>query len=158
MNQETVVILDNIRSAHNVGSIFRTADGAGVAKIFLLGYTPAPLDRFGRQQTEIKKTSLGASESVAWESIKNEAVPALLARLKADGFTIVSVEQAVNSISLHEFQMPEKACYILGNEIDGVSESLLRESDQIVEIPMQGQKESLNVAVTAGVVLFNSKH
>jgi len=150
-----IIILDNIRSAHNVGSIFRTADGAGVLKIYLLGYTPVPIDRFGRVQKEIAKTSLGANELLEWEQVSDKDAPALLARLKAEDFKIISVEQAVDSQSLDEFNTPEKVAYILGNEIDGVGKNLLDLSDIILEIPMKGKKESLNVAVTTGIVLFH---
>ena len=137
-----------------MGSIFRTADGAGVEKIFLGGYTPTPIDRFGRTQPEIQKTSLGASETVPWESVSDEAAPALLAQLKSEGFQIVSVEQDPKSVSIYEFKPTEKVCYIFGNEIGGVRKEILDLSDKIIEIPMRGSKESLNVGVSAGVVLF----
>lgn len=152
-----ILILDNIRSAHNVGSIFRTADGAGVEKIYLLGYTPTPIDRFGRPQPEIVKTSLGASEVIPFEHIENEDKEKLIERLKREGFVIVAVEQTSDSVSLYEFAVPSKVCYILGNEIEGVSEKLLALADTAVEIPMSGQKESLNVSVTAGIALFHRK-
>ena len=148
------LLLDNIRSAHNVGSIFRTADGAGVEKIWLVGYTPTPTDRFGREQPEIKKTSLGASETVPWEHLDNEAVLEKMSELKKEEVEIVAVEQTLDAISIHDFTSPEKAVYILGNEIDGVSKPLLELADTVVEIPMLGQKESLNVSVVAGVALF----
>lgn len=155
MSRQTVILLDNIRSAHNVGSIFRTADGAGVKKIYLGGYTPTPIDRFGREVGEIKKTSLGASETISWEQVKEDDIPDLLDKLKADGFEIVALEQAPDSISLHDFKLPEKVCYIFGNEVDGIRPELLAIADRVVEIPMLGQKESLNVSVTAGIVLFH---
>lgn len=150
------VILDNIRSAHNVGSIFRTADGAGVEKIYLVGTTPSPCDRFGREVPEIKKTSLGATEFVEWEWITDEAVPALTDTLTQTGFYIVAVEQHKNAVSLYDFTAPEKVCYIFGNEVNGVGKDLLASADQIVEIPMRGSKESLNVSVTAGILLFKN--
>lgn len=151
---QKILILDHIRSAHNVGSIFRTADGAGVSKIYLLGYTPTPTDRFGREQTEIAKTSLGASREVAWESLETEESIDLMAKLRTEGFTIVAVEQADNSVNLADFGVPKKVCYILGNEVDGVNKELIRLADTVVEISMLGTKESLNVSVTAGIVLF----
>lgn len=150
-----VLILDNIRSAHNVGSIFRTADGAGVEKIYLVGYTPTPIDRFGRVQPEITKTSLGASEVVPWEQVKNEDVASLISKLKKESFKVVAIEQAPTSIRLADFSVPDKVVYILGNEIDGVGEEFLSLADQVVEIPMLGHKESLNVGVSAGIVLFH---
>lgn len=152
---QKIIILDNIRSAHNVGSIFRTADGAGVGKIYLLGYTPTPVDRFGRPQPEIAKTSLGASEVIPFEHIENTDTENLIERLKQEGFQIVAVEQTPSSVSLYDFTVPPKVCYIVGNEIDGVSEELLSLADTAVEIPMEGKKESLNVSVTAGIVLFH---
>ena len=150
---EKVVILYNIRSAHNVGSIFRTCDGAGVSKIYLAGYTPAPIDRFGRVQSEIEKTSLGAILNVAWETIKKPE--GLFDRLRNKGFQIISVEQHSGSVSLHDFKPNQKTVYIFGNEIDGVSDGICKESDVILEIPMHGKKESLNVGVSAGIVLFH---
>lgn len=154
--KKTIIILDNIRSAHNVGSAFRTADGAGVEKIYLLGTTASPRDRFGREVAEIKKTSLGASEMVPWEHIDNEDTESLLLRLKSEGFGLVAVEQTPISISLFDFTPSEKTCYIFGNEIDGVGQSILDKVDKAIEIPMKGQKESLNVSVTVGIVLFQN--
>ena len=154
------IILDNIRSAHNVGSIFRSSDGAGVEKIYLVGPTPTPVDRFGRPQPEIVKTSLGASESLAWEHVGDagsESVAqslSLITQLKAEGFSIVAVEQSVNSVSFYDFEVPEKVVYIMGAEVEGVHQELIDAADVVVEIPMIGMKESLNVSVTAGIVLF----
>lgn len=156
MKKQTIVLLDNIRSSHNVGSIFRTADGAGVSKLYLAGTTPAPVDRFGRVVNEIKKTSLGASEMMDWESVSDEGAQSKLAHLKAEGNQIVAIEQTEHAVSLYEFTPQPKTCFIFGNEIDGVSRELLEMSDIIVEIPMQGTKESLNVSVTAGIALFHS--
>jgi 23S rRNA (guanosine2251-2'-O)-methyltransferase len=146
------LILENIRSAYNVGAMFRTSDGAGVSKIFLIGYTPAPLDRFGRPQSEIEKTSLGASKTVEWE-YSTDITP-VLERLKQEGVTIVAVEQTKDSIPLKDFVVPEKVAYIVGNEIDGVSQEALSLSGTVVELPMLGSKESLNVSVTAGIILY----
>lgn len=150
-----IIVLDNIRSAHNVGSIFRTCDGAGVSKVLLGGYTPAPIDRFGRVQPEIKKTSLGASETIPYESYKDDALLTKLHSLQEYGYQLVAVEQTERSVSIHDFSPDEKVCYVFGNEIEGVSQQLLTLSDQIVEIPMLGKKESLNVGVAVGVVLFS---
>jgi len=151
---DKIIILDNIRSAHNVGSIFRTADGAGVKKIYLLGYTPAPIDRFGRKQTEIAKTSLDASEFVSWESVPSGSELSLIQTLKSAGYQIVAVEQSPQAVDFYNFKVPDKVCYILGNEVNGVGEELLKVVDTIVEIPMAGKKESLNVSVTTGIILF----
>lgn len=151
---EIYVWLDNVRSALNVGSIFRTADGAGVTEIVLGGYTPTPTDRFGRTQEEIKKTSLGASELISWEKVEDKDIEEKIRELKEQGFEIVSVEQTDNSISIYDFKPSSKVCYIFGNEIDGVRQEILYLSDKIIEIPMKGKKESLNVGVSVGIVLF----
>ena len=147
------ILLHNIRSAHNVGSIFRTADGAGVGRIYLSGYTPRPLDRFGRVQPEIEKTSLGASAIVPWEDLKNDPLPTLQELTRA-GVTVVAIEQDPRAVSLYDFTPPEDVVYVFGNEIEGVSSELLDVADVIVEIPMHGTKESLNVSVAAGIILF----
>lgn len=157
---EKQVILYNIRSAHNVGSVFRTSDGAGVNKIYLVGPTPLPTDRFGRVQPEIKKTSLGASESVAWEQVGQaddeslKETSELIVRLQAEGFVVIAIEQSEESQSFYDYSVPEKVVYIFGNEVHGVPKEILEVCDLAVEIPMKGMKESLNVSVTAGVVLF----
>jgi 23S rRNA (guanosine2251-2'-O)-methyltransferase len=151
---EKILVLDNIRSAHNVGSLFRTADGAGVSKIFLVGYTPTPIDRFGRVQPEIEKTSLGASHTVAWESNTDAEIVTSLQELKQQGFEIVALEQTTQAEDISTFSAPSRVVYILGNEIDGVCESLLSLATKHVFIPMHGVKESLNVSVAGGVILF----
>ena len=158
--QSVRIILDNIRSAHNVGSIFRTSDGAGVERIYLCGITPAPTDRFGRLNPEIKKTSLGATDTVAWEQVGDgcdlatKKVLALIEELKRQGTTIVAVEQHPEAIELFAFTAPSKVVYILGAEVDGVQAEVLEKADIKLEIPMAGKKESLNVSVAAGIVLF----
>lgn len=148
-----ILILENIRSAYNVGAMFRTADAAGVDKIYLVGYTPTPIDRFGRTQAEIKKTSLGASETVAWEHRTD--IVELVEDLKTQGVEVVAVELGEGSISLPKYQVPERVAYILGNEVEGVTELALQASSVAVEIPMLGTKESLNVSVSAGIVLYH---
>lgn len=147
------LILPDIRSAYNVGAMFRTADGAGVAKIYLSGYTPQPIDRFGREQGEIDKTSLGASKTMPWEYVDN--LPQLLVDLRQRGVTVVAVEQSANSVSLCDFTAPESVAYVLGNEVDGVPVHIQQLCDVVLELPMLGQKESLNVATTAGIVLYH---
>ena len=147
------IILEDIRSAYNVGAIFRTADGSGVAKVFLTGYTPEPIDRFGRPQPEIKKTSLGASETMPWEKV--ESLSEFIIQLKSEEVTVIAVEQVEGSVMLADFVEPEKVAYILGNEVDGVSKEACALADKIVELPMLGNKESLNVSVTAGIVMYH---
>ncbi|HMA79216.1 MAG TPA: TrmH family RNA methyltransferase [Candidatus Paceibacterota bacterium] len=148
------LFLNNIRSAHNVGAIFRTADGAGVEHVYLGGYTPTPIDRFGRRQPQIAKTSLGASETVPWEAVPIGEEVAVLRALQDAGFAVVAVEQAVDSVSLYEFVPPARVVYVLGNEVAGVDSAILDVADTVLEIPLRGVKESLNVATTGGIVLF----
>ena len=148
------IILHNIRSAQNVGAIFRTADAVGVEKIYLTGYTPAPLDRFGRADSKIAKTALGAEKSVSWESCKS--VGALIKRLKKNGVRIVAGEQSSNAVSCTRWKPKFPLAIILGNEVLGVSPAILRVCDEVVEIPMRGKKESLNVSVAAGILLFKA--
>src|SRR3989344_6890236 len=146
------VLLHNVRSAHNVGSIFRTADAAGVTKIFLSGYTPAPLDRFKRANKEIAKTALGAERFLTWEYAPNPA--SLLKRLRKEGWKIVGIEQDARSRDYREFRSEAPTAFVFGNEVRGLSKALRDACDELLEIPMKGKKESLNVAVTAGIVLF----
>ena len=150
------VILNNIRSAHNVGSIFRTADGAGVSKIYITGYTPAPYDRFGREQKEILKTSLGATHTVPFEVFEN--IHELIEQLKNEGVAIVSVEQTPTAVAYKTFVPKGDTAFIFGNEITGVEESVLALSDKHIMLPMGGAKESLNVSVCAGIILFHFKN
>lgn len=150
---ERVVILHNIRSAHNVGSIFRTADGAGVGTIYLIGHTPTPVDRFGRPQKEIAKTSLGASEFIPWEH--HEAVEPVIKNLQEEGVYVVAVEQHEDAIDYKKFKTDKQVAYIFGNEVGGVPDVVCARCDAVIEIPMHGKKESLNVSVSAGVVLFH---
>ena len=150
--REKILILENIRSTHNVGSIFRTADSVGISKIYLAGYTPSPIDRFGRKRKDIAKSALGAEESVEWESV--EDAKEIVGKLKKDGFQTISLEQSDNSVDYKNIEVKEKMVVVLGNEVDGVSEGVLKESDVVAEIPMKGEKESLNVSVATGVFLF----
>jgi len=146
------LILHNIRSTHNVGSIFRTADAAGVSKIYLVGYTPTPLDRFGRPRKDIAKVALGAEKEIPWEHFSN--IKTLLKKLKKEKTQIVALEQAENSIDYKTFKPKNSLALILGNEVGGVEKDVLKLCDKVIEIPMGGKKESLNVSVAAGVVLF----
>lgn len=148
------IILHDIRSAQNVGAIFRTADAVGVQKIYLTGYTPAPLDRFKRVDSKIAKTALGAEKTIPWESYKS--VGALIKRLKKSGVHIVAGEQSPSAVSSTKWKPQFPLAIILGNEVLGVSSAILRACDEIVEIPMRGEKESLNVSVSAGIILFKA--
>ncbi len=140
------VVLNNIRSLHNVGSIFRTADGAGVEKIWLCGITGYP------PQGGIAKTSLGAENHVPWEYRENGA--ALLKELKGQGYQIVLLEQMQGAVAHDKFIPKSPICLVIGNEISGVSDILLELCDAAVEIDMAGVKNSLNVAVAFGVMAY----
>lgn len=150
----TNLILHNIRSNHNVGSIFRTADAVGVSKIYLVGITPSPIDRFGREVQEISKTALGAEKTISFESVKN--FKTLVARLKKEGFKIIAIEQSEHSVDYKKVKNKkgEKVVFVLGPEVDGLTKKELELCDMVAEIPMKGGKESLNVSVATGVALF----
>jgi tRNA G18 (ribose-2'-O)-methylase SpoU len=143
-----VLVLDNIRSLSNVGTFFRTADAFNVEKIYICGITAQPPHR------EIQKTALGATESVEWEYI--EHIADLLPKLKAQDYTICSVEQTEQTKMLHETNVYQDGKYalIMGNEVEGVQQSVIDASDWIIEVPQFGTKHSLNVSVCAGVVLW----
>ncbi len=147
------LLLHNIRSTHNVGAILRTADAVGVAKVYFSGYTPAPIDRFGRSRSDIAKASLGAEKSVEWETV--ESPIELIKKLKKDKYTILSLEQDSKSIDYREVKLKNNTLLIVGNEVDGVEKDILDLSDEILEIPMFGKKESLNVSVATGIVLYS---
>lgn len=147
-----VLILENLRSVENTGSIFRTAEGLGVSKIILVGTTPTPVDRFGRKRADFAKVSLGAEEMLEWEYAK-EIAP-VLKDLREQVFQIISLEQTDASIDLKSFKPESQFALIVGNEVDGVSKEALELSDKVVEIEMLGEKESLNVSVSTGIALF----
>ncbi len=153
---EIVVMLENIRSAHNVGAFFRICDGVGVKMLYLIGYTPEPNDRFGRVRADIVKTSLGATETVPFLSVE-DPLP-LIGELKEKGYEIIIVEQTAKSIPYHLFKPTSERCvFIFGNEVDGVSPQLCAVGDTHINVPMNGEKESLNVSVCGGVVLFSAR-
>ncbi|MVN21537.1 RNA methyltransferase [Mucilaginibacter arboris] len=143
------VVLDSVRSMHNVGSVFRTADGFAVEQIILCGITAQPPHR------EIEKTALGATQSVSWSYFST--VKEALQQLREKGYQIIAVEQAENSISLNEYQ-PEndkKYALIFGNEVNGVSDEAMQMIDACIEIPQFGTKHSFNIVVSAGIVLWD---
>jgi 23S rRNA (guanosine2251-2'-O)-methyltransferase len=155
-NINRVVILNNIRSNENVGSIFRTADAAGISKIILCGYTPAPTDRFGRENKGLTKASLGAEKFVEWE--KEESLEKSVKKLKDfSAFKIIAIEQDKKAINYKKIKniKSKNLALVFGNEVDGLSKQDLKLCDIVAEIPMCGQKESLNVAVCAGIVLYS---
>jgi len=144
------VVVDNIRSSENVGSIFRTSDALGVEKIFLCGISPTPASSAGRSENEkLAKTALGAEKTVAWEHHKQ--LWRLLKTLKKQGVFITALEQTRESISLEKFRPKFPLALVIGHEVKGVSSSALKLADAIIEISMHGKKESLNVSVAFGI-------
>jgi len=150
MKKELYIILHNVRSRFNVGSVFRTADGAGVSKIYLGGITPSP------PHPKIAKVSLGAEEYVLHETIWHTY--RLIDKLKKQGIKIVAVEQAKNSIAYYKFKPKFPLAIIMGSETKGLSKAILKRCDTIIEIPMHGKKESLNVATACGIIAFYIKN
>jgi 23S rRNA (guanosine2251-2'-O)-methyltransferase len=144
-----VVILDSVRSMHNVGSIFRTSDGFAVEKIYLCGITGQPPHR------EIEKTALGATHSVDWEYVVD--ITEVISRLKAENYQILAIEQAAGSVMLNEFEADPDGRYalIFGNEVHGVSDEAMQMMDTCIEIPQFGTKHSFNIVVSAGIVLWD---
>jgi tRNA G18 (ribose-2'-O)-methylase SpoU len=149
---KNILILHNIRSVENVGAMFRTADAAGIGKIYLTGYTPAPLDRFGRKRKDLAKSALGAEEFVSWETKKS--LPALIKQLKSQKYYLIAIEQAKNSVDYKKIKPKNKNAFLVGAEVEGIEPKILKLCDAIAEIPMRGKKESLNVSVSLGVALF----
>ena len=141
-----IVVLENVRSAYNVGSVFRTADAFLLEAVYLCGYTAFPPHK------EIRKTALGAEETVHWKHFKKTADA--LEELRTSGFRIYSVEQAENSVLLQQLEQEERIAVVFGNEVTGVDEATIALTDGCIEIPQLGMKHSLNVSVAAGVVLW----
>jgi 23S rRNA (guanosine2251-2'-O)-methyltransferase len=152
-----VAILHDIRSIHNVGSVFRTADGAGFEKLYLCGITPSPLDRFGKIRPDFAKVSLGAEKGVAWESAPDAR--AVIGKLKKEGWTVVALEQAKDAVLYYKFRpgKNKKVALVVGNEVLGIPGPVLALADAVLEIPMFGKKESLNVVVAFGIAAYRLK-
>lgn len=146
---EKVVVLDNIRSIYNTGSVFRTADALGVNKIYLCGTTPAPTDRFGRKRKDLAKVALGAEDYIDWEYFENTMD--VLKKIKKEKFQTIAIEQDKKSVNIKKVRPKYPVAIIIGNEVDGVSKEILELCDIIAEIPMDGKKESLNVSVAFGI-------
>jgi 23S rRNA (guanosine2251-2'-O)-methyltransferase len=149
-------ILHNIRSVHNVGSMFRTADVAGIEKLYLVGTTPTPLDQFDRLRNDFAKVSLGAETSVEWEYAKTLAP--LLARLHNKNFYLIGIEQDAHAQAYAQWKtrvQQARLAFVVGNEVRGLSRAMLGRCDTILTIPMHGTKESLNVSVAFGVIAFH---
>lgn len=150
--KNNILILPDIRSALNVGAIFRTADAVGISKIYLTGYTPTPIDKFGRVRKDIAKSALGAEKTVSWEYKKG--LLALISKLKKEGYFIIAIEQDKNSVDYKKVKLKERNVFIVGTEVSGLPKKILDKCDIIAEIPMKGKKESLNVSVACGISLF----
>ncbi len=150
--REVAVLLHNIRSTHNVGSIFRTSDALGISKIYLSGYTPQPVDKFKRERRDIAKVSLGAEKSIPWEY--SEDPEKIIKKMKKEKYQIVGIEQSENSVDYKKVKIENKVLFVVGNEVDGIEKKLQKHCDVIAEIPMRGEKESLNVSVAFGVAIF----
>jgi 23S rRNA (guanosine2251-2'-O)-methyltransferase len=144
-----VVVLDNIRSLNNIGSVFRTSDAMAIEAVYLCGITAKPPHR------EINKTALGATESVVWEYFDRTELA--VEKLKDKGYTIVSIEQTENSTYLNDYKVKkdQKLAIIMGHEVHGVAQEIIDLSDDVIEIPQKGTKHSLNISVTTGVVLWD---
>lgn len=149
-----VVILDNLRSVYNVGSIFRTANAVGIKKIYLCGTTPTPIDKKGARRKDFAKVALGAEDTVHWEYA--ESTFACVAKLKSEHHYIIALEQHEASVDYKTVNIAgkEKFALVVGNEVGGVSKEVLAESDVVAEIPMRGTKESLNVTIAFGVAVY----
>ena len=143
-----VVVLDEVRSMHNVGSVFRTSDGFLIESIYLCGLTPQPPHR------DIQKTALGATETVAWKHVIS--TQQAIDELKQKGFTVIAIEQVHNSIPLHQFKIDKSKKYaiVFGHEVNGVQEEIINQCDFSIEIPQLGSKHSLNISVSAGMVIW----
>lgn len=150
--REVQVLIHDIRSTHNVGSIFRTSDAVGVGKIYISGFSPTPQDKFGRPRRDVAKVSLGAEKTIPWEY--TDSVIPLIKKLKKEGFEIVGLEQSEKSVDYKKFKSKKPILFIVGSEVEGMDKKILDLCDSIVEIPMLGEKESLNVSVAFGVAMF----
>src|SRR3989339_40485 len=151
---QIIVILYNVRSTHNVGSIFRTADALAIRSIILTGTTPTPVDRFGRSRSDIAKVALGAEKSVFWTYKKD--ILSAIKKLKKDDYKIIAIEQSKKSVDYKKIKLnkKDKVVFVIGEEVRGISPEVLALADMVAEVPMLGQKESLNVSVAFGVALF----
>jgi tRNA G18 (ribose-2'-O)-methylase SpoU len=161
-NRKLVLIIHNVRSAHNVGSMLRTAEGLGIDEVVISGFSPYPATENDRRlpheaskiHRRIAKTSLGAEKTVSW---KHEAFKDAVSRLKTEGYVIAALEQTADSVNLTDYSPPPKIALIAGNEVEGLDSESLRLSNVTLEIKMLGQKESFNVGAAAAMALFYLK-
>jgi 23S rRNA (guanosine2251-2'-O)-methyltransferase len=160
IKKHLILIVHNVRSAHNVGSIFRSADAFGVEQLILTGYTPYPLSQNDKRlphettavANKISKTALGAEAYVGWQH--QPAIEPVIARLRRAGYTIAALEQTATAQNLSAYKCPARLALIVGREVEGVEPDILKLTDLQLQIPMMGQKESLNVAVAAAVAMY----
>ncbi len=161
MNRSIIIVAHDLRSTHNVGSLLRTAEGLGVAHVYLTGYTPYPLEpkdtrlpHLGQKiHKAIQKTALGAETSQPWSH--HNDINELLKDLKNDGYMLAALEQSSDSVLLPSWSPPEKTALLLGREVEGIEPKLLKCMDKIIEIPMSGKKESFNVVQAAAMALYH---
>jgi len=161
--RKIVIIAHNLRSSHNIGSLLRTADAMGVEQVYLTGYTPYPKHEndprlphlANKTHQAIAKTALGAEKSVKWTIDKD--VQGVIKNLKAKDYEVVALEQALNSVKLTDYKPPQKIAIILGREVDGIEEEVISACDKVIEIPMFGKKESLNVVQAAAMAMYHCR-
>ena len=162
--RKIVLVVHDVRSAHNVGSILRTADGLGIEQVYLTGYTPYPAAKNDKRlqhiaakvDKRIRKTSLGAEQTVKWHYRKD--IFEILDELKRRGYEIAALEQAANAISLEKYRATKDAALVVGSEIGGLEQSVLSVADVTIEIPMLGAKESFNVSIAAAIALYHLRY
>jgi len=150
----SVAVLDNLRSVYNVGSIFRTANAVGIKKIYLCGTTPTPLDKKGERRKDFAKVALGAEDTLLWEYFEDTLD--CVKKLKEENYYIIALEQGEDAVDYKDVNIAgrENPAFVIGNEVDGVLPEVLSLCDVIVEIPMLGTKESLNVTIAFGVAVY----
>lgn len=163
MSRKLVVIAHNLRSTHNIGSLLRTCDCLGVQQVVFTGYTPYPLTEHDSRlpheamkiNKQITKTALGAEKTLRWQHA--EKIESAIQELKSEDYEIVALEQADNSVILPDFKPPEKLAIIIGREVEGIEPEVLRQANVVLEIPMLGHKESLNVTQAAAIALYHCR-
>jgi 23S rRNA (guanosine2251-2'-O)-methyltransferase len=160
---EIVLLIHDIRSTHNVGSLFRTAESLGVSHIYISGYTPYPAHEGDQRlphirnklHSQIEKTALGATQLVQWSH--HESITALIEKLKNDGYMLIALEQDSSSIALPDWTPPDKLALLVGREVEGIDDTLLQSCDSSIEIPQFGKKESLNVVQATAIALYRAQ-
>lgn len=163
MKSRVILIAHNLRSCHNIGSLLRTAEGIGVEKVYLTGYSPYPRHEGDvrlphlaiKQHNSITKASLGTEELITWEHVPD--VMAVIRKVRDNDYQVIGLEQSVNSIPINKWSVPPKVAIVLGRETLGIEKDLLKHCDQVIEIPMFGRKESYNVVQAAAMMLYHCR-